>query len=80
MMARMRGTARDRRARREQPLEVGDRVRAKTTLRTGEVTGLSHDGAGDQVRVAYDDAPQDEYLTTPAKNGVELPRELVDRE
>ena len=72
--------ARRPRTKRERPLAVGDRVRAKTTQRTGEVTGVTHDGVRDQVTVSYDDAPQDEYLTTPAKDGAELPRELVDRE
>ena len=62
------------------PIAVGDRVRAKTTGRTGEVTGIEHVGAHDQVTVAYDHEPQDEYLTTPARDGAELPTELVDRE
>lgn len=60
-------------------VEVGDRVRAKTTARTGEVTEVTHDGDREQVTVAYDPEPQDEYLTTPARDGAELPRELVDR-
>ena len=59
-------------------IAVGDRVRAKTTNRTGEVTQVINDGAGDQVTVSYDDQPQDMYLTTPARDGVELPRALVD--
>jgi hypothetical protein len=69
--------AQDRR-KRNRPIEVGDRVRAKTTHRVGEVTSIESDGAGDQVTVAYDDQPQDAYLTTPARDGAELPRELVD--
>ena len=62
----------------ETPIVVGDRVRAKTTQRLGEVTQVVNHGAGDQVTVSYDEAPQDTYLTTPARDGVELPRELVD--
>jgi hypothetical protein len=62
------------------PVSVGDRVRAKTTNRTGEVTHVEDYGAGDQVTVSYDDAPQDVYLTMPARDGVQLPRELVDHE
>jgi hypothetical protein len=67
-----------RRRKQNRPVEVGDRVRAKTTRRVGEVTSIAHDGARDQVTVSYDDQPQDGYLTTPAKDGAELPRELVD--
>jgi hypothetical protein len=62
----------------EAPIMVGDRVRAKTTQRVGEVVQVVNDGAGDQVTVSYDEAPQDTYLTTPARDGVELPRALVD--
>jgi hypothetical protein len=62
------------------PIAVGDRVRAKTTGRAGEVTNVAHDGTRDQVTVSYDQAPQDGYLTTPARDGAELPGELVDRE
>ena len=59
-------------------INVGDRVRAKTTHRTGEVTSVDHDGGREQVTVSYDDAPQDAYLTTPARDGTQLPRELID--
>lgn len=62
------------------PIEVGDRVRAKTTGRAGEVTNVEHDGTHDRVTVSYDHEPQDEYLTTPARDGAELPTELIDRE
>ncbi len=58
-------------------VEVGDRVRAKTTARTGEVTHVKQDGDHQQLTVSYDHQPQDEYLTTPAREGTELPRELV---
>jgi hypothetical protein len=63
----------------DRPLDVGDHVRAKTTRRTGRVTEVHSDGGHDQLTVAYDPQPQDEFLTTPAKDGAELPRELVDR-
>jgi len=68
------------RKQRNQPIAVGDRVRAKTTGRTGEVTDVQHDGTRDHVTVSYDQEPQDGYLTTPARDGAELPGELVDRE
>jgi hypothetical protein len=67
-------------SRRKRSLHVGDRVRAKTTGRVGEVTEVRQDGGHQQLTVAYDEQPQDGYLTTPARNGAELPRELVDRE
>jgi hypothetical protein len=69
-----------KRQERNRPVTVGDRVRAKTTGRTGEVTEVTSDGTHDQVMVSYDGQPQDEYLTTPARDGATLPRELVDRE
>jgi hypothetical protein len=68
------------RTKRDRPIAVGDRVRAKTTRRVGEVTHVEHDGVRDRVTVSYDREPQDEYLTTPAREGAELPRELVDPE
>jgi len=66
-------------SKRRKSLHVGDRVRAKTTGRVGEVTEVRKDGGHDQVTVAYERQPQDEYLTTPARDGVDLPRELLDR-
>ena len=68
------------RRRQQQPISVGERVRAKTTGRVGEVTNVEHDGVRNQVTVSYDEQPQDGFLTTPARDGAELPRELVDRE
>ncbi|MCC7370737.1 MAG: hypothetical protein IT306_20115 [Chloroflexi bacterium] len=62
----------------ERQFAVGDRVRAKITNRTGEVTQVVQDGATDTVTVSYDGEPQDDYLTTPAREGAELPRTLVD--
>jgi len=69
-----------KRQQRNSPLTVGDRVRAKTTGRTGEITHVHGDGTHDHVTVSYDGQPQDDYLTMPARDGAELPRELVDRE
>ena len=64
---------------RKRSLDVGDRVRAKTTGRVGEVTEVRQDGGHQHLTVTYDRQPQDEYLTTPARDGCDLPRELVDR-
>jgi hypothetical protein len=66
-------------SRRKRPLNVGDRVRAKTTGRVGEVTEVREAGGREELTVAYDRQPQDEYLTTPARDGADFPRELVDR-
>jgi hypothetical protein len=66
-------------SKRKKTLNVGDRVRAKTTGRVGEVTEVRKDGSREQLTVSYDHQPQDEYLTTPARDGADLPRELVDR-
>jgi len=68
----------ERKKQQSPPVTVGDRVRAKTTQRTGEVTSVDHDGTCEKVRVTYDRQPQDGFLTTPARDGVELPRELID--
>lgn len=67
-------------SKRQRSLNVGDRVRAKTTGRVGQVTEVRQDGGRQELTVAYDRQPQDGYLTTPARDGADLPRELVDRE
>jgi hypothetical protein len=69
-----------RQRRGQQQISVGERVRAKTTGRVGEVTKVERDGVRDRLTVSYDEQPQDGFLTTPARDGAELPRELVDRE
>jgi hypothetical protein len=72
--------ATSKRPSRRKPLNVGDRVRAKTTGRVGAITDVQRDGTGEHLTVAYDLQPQDAYLTTPACRGAALPRELIDRE
>lgn len=57
--------------------DVGKRVRSRTTMRTGTVVDVARHGDAERVRVEYDPEPQDEFLTTPAKDGAELPPELV---
>ena len=69
-----------RQRRGQQQISVGERVRAKTTGRVGEVTKVERDGVRDRLTVSYDEQPQDGFLTTPACHSAELPRELVDRE
>jgi len=72
--------ATSKRPSRRKPLNVGDRVRSKTNGRVGAVTDVQHDGTGEHLTMVYDEQPQDVYLTTPARDGIALPRELVDRE
>jgi hypothetical protein len=66
-------------SKRTKSLNIGDRVRAKTTGRVGEVTNVTIHDSREHLTVSYDHQPQDEYLTTPARSGVDLPRELLDR-
>ena len=63
----------------QQPLKIGDRARAKTTRRTGTVVGVTTDGGGhQQVSLSYDEAPQDHFLPTTAKEGTQVPAELIE--
>jgi rRNA processing protein Gar1 len=59
---------------------VGDRVRAKTTRRIGRIVDVVGRGAATRYAVRYDHEPQDDFLTTPAREGAELPRELIECE
>ena len=61
-------------------LKTGDRVRAKTTRRTGTIDHVKNVDGHREYAVSYDEAPQDTYLSTPAKDGCQLPRELVEPE
>ena len=72
--------ASEKRRSRARSLNVGDRVRAKTTGRVGEVTQVTQDGGRESLTVAYDRQPQDEYLTTPARDGAEVAAVLHDED
>lgn len=65
---------------RKTELTPGDRVRAKTTRRTGTIDHVADVDGRREYAVSYDEAPQDSYLTTPAKDGVQLPGDLVEPE
>jgi|RhiMethySRZTD1v2_1073278.scaffolds.fasta_scaffold5146548_1 hypothetical protein len=65
---------------RTKQLAPGDRVRAKTTRRTGTIDHVEHVDGHREYAVSYDEAPQDNFLTTPAKDGTQLPGELVEPE
>jgi hypothetical protein len=65
---------------RRRPLKVGDRARARTTLRTGRIERITRAPGHNRYVLSYDEAPQDRYLATSAKYGAELPRELIEPE
>jgi len=61
-------------------LKTGDRARDKTTRRTGTIDGVEDVGGRPQYALSYDEAPQDGFLTTPSKDGAQLPSELIEPE
>ena len=63
----------------QRPPQVGDRVRAKTTRRTGTVDEVTTAESGhQQYRLSYDAAPQDQFLTTAGNKRAEVPAELLE--
>ena len=64
---------------REKPLKVGDRARSKLNRRVGTVDAV--DKISDQrlYGLHYDEAPQDRYLGMAARDGAQLPPELIER-
>jgi hypothetical protein len=65
---------------RQQSLKLGDRARSKLNRRVGTVDAV--DKIRDQrlYGLHYDEAPQDEFLTTAGHDGAQLPPELIERE
>jgi hypothetical protein len=66
--------------RRPHSLKAGDRARDKTNRRVGRIDEATRVQGRRHYVVSYDEAPQDHFLTTPAKDGAELPQELVEPE
>ena len=68
--------------RQKQPkaLTTGDRARDKRTRRVGTIEDVKDVNGHQELALSYDELPQDAYLTTPARDGAQLPRELVERE
>ena len=64
---------------REEPLRVGDRARSKLNLRVGTVDAVDQIGGQRRYGLHYDEAPQDEFLTTAGHDGAQLPPELIER-
>jgi hypothetical protein len=61
-------------------LKVGDRARAKTTRRVGRIDEVTKIQGRRYYGLVYDEAPQDHFLTTPARQGGRFPRDLVEPE
>jgi hypothetical protein len=61
-------------------LAVGDRARDKTNRRVGHVDDIIRVDGRRQYVISYDEAPQDHFLTSQAKDGAQLPKELVEPE
>ena len=61
-------------------LKLGDRARCKLNRRVGIVDAVDDNGGRPQYGLHYDEAPQDEFLTTAGHDGAPLPPELIERE
>jgi hypothetical protein len=57
-----------------------DRQTSRSTTRcTGTVVDVTTaDGAQQQYSLSYDEAPQDKFLATSAKEGTDLPAALIE--
>jgi hypothetical protein len=67
--------------RQRRPFAVGDRVRDKTTGRTGRIAEVDDAAEGqEQCSVAYDEAPQDRYITTPVTEAARRPKGVLEPE
>jgi len=64
--------------RRARQLNVGDRARAKTTGRVGRIDEVTKERGRRQYVLSYDEAPQDQFLATPARYGGRFPQELIE--
>ena len=62
------------------PLKLGDRARSKLNHRVGTVDAVDRVGERKQYGLHYDEAPQDEFLTTAGHDGAQLPPELIEHE
>jgi len=61
-------------------LKLGDRARSKLNLRVGTVDAVDGDRQHRLYGLHYDEAPQDQYLTTAGHDGAQLRPELIERE
>jgi len=65
---------------RHKALTTGDRARDRRTRRIGTIEDVKDVNGHQELALSYDEQPRDAYLTTPAQNGAQLPRELLERE
>jgi hypothetical protein len=65
-------------AKRARRPKVGEKVRDKLTNRVGAVESIDEIDGLQQYAIAYDTAPQDDYLTTPGKGGAQRERHLLE--
>jgi len=65
---------------RQTPLKLGDRARSKLNRRAGTVDAVDKLDGRRQYGLHYDEAPQDEFLTTAGHDGAQLPPELIEPE
>ena len=66
--------------RRTKKLQPGDRVIDKLNRRAGTVDQVVEARHSRELTVAYDTAPQDEFLGTPATHGAQRPEALFEPE
>jgi hypothetical protein len=67
-------------ARRTKKLQPGDRVVDKLNGRVGTIDLVVEAVHPREIAVAYDAAPQDEFLGTAATHGAQRPEALFERE
>ena len=65
---------------RQRPLKIGERARSKLNQRIGTVDAVEQIRGRRVYGLHYDEAPQDEFLTTAGHDGAQLPPELIERE
>jgi hypothetical protein len=68
-----------RRRQQQRPLQVGDRARSKLNRRVGTIDAVDRIEDRQLYGLHYDEAPQDELLTTAGHDGAQLPPELIER-
>jgi hypothetical protein len=66
--------------RRIKKLQAGDRVIDKLNRRTGTIDQVVEAVGSRELGVAYDAAPQDAFLGTPATHGAQRPESLFEPE
>ena len=64
---------------RPKPLRIGDRARSKLNRRVGTIDAVDKIDGQRQYGLHYDEAPQDRYLGRVARDGAQLPPELIER-